>query len=312
MGDGHDHDKPDAHGHHHHFGDPETGDWRLWAAITVNGLLTLVQIVGGVLSGSLSLIADAIHNLSDAASLVIAFAARMIARRPSDETMTFGYQRIEIVAALINYTTLIVIGLWLAGEAFMRFIDPQPVDGWTVVIIAGVALVIDLATALLTWKLAKDSVNIRAAFLHNLADALGSVGVMLAGTLILLFGWTFVDPLVTLLIAGYILWLSFAEIRAVIRMLMLGSPQGIATTRVVDRIRAIEGVDDVHHTHLWQLDEKRNAVDAHVVIVDGAWHRADAIKARVKEMLAREFDIAHSTLELECSAHRCSGAPLVG
>ncbi|MGE0316057.1 MAG: cation diffusion facilitator family transporter [Lautropia sp.] len=302
-----------GHGHHHHgVGDPATGDWRLWAAVGVNGLLTLVQLVGGIVSGSLSLIADAVHNLSDAVSLVIAFVARRIARRPSDATMTFGYMRIEIVAALINYTTLIVIGAYLVFEAAMRFVEPRPVDGWTVVIIAGVALAVDLATALLTWTLSKESVNIRAAFLHNVADALGSVGVIVAGTLILLFDWRFVDPLVTLLIAGYILWMSFAEIGRVIRMLMLGTPPEMDAGHVVDRIRGIEGVDDVHHAHLWQLDERHNAVDAHVVIVDGAWHEADAIKARVKSMLATEFDIAHSTLELECSAHRCTGAPAVG
>ena len=132
--------------------------------------------------------------------------------------MTFGYARAEVVAALVNYTTLIVIGLYLAAEAVGRFFAPEPVDGWIVVWIAGAALVIDLVTALLTYSLSKSSVNIRAAFLHNVADALGSVAVIFAGTLILLYDWRLIDPAVTLMIAGYILWQSFAEIGGVIRI----------------------------------------------------------------------------------------------
>jgi len=150
-------------------------------AIIVNVGLTFAQIVGGIFSGSLSLIADALHNFSDAASLAIAAYARRIARRPSNAAMTFGYVRAEVVAALINYTTLIVIGLYLVYEAVMRFITPEPVEGWIVVGVAVVALVIDLATAFLTYAMSKESMNIRAAFVHNVADALGSVGVIVAG-----------------------------------------------------------------------------------------------------------------------------------
>ena len=125
--------------HHHHHIDPEDGDRRVALAVVVNLGLTVAQVIGGILSGSLALIADALHNFSDAISLIIAFGARKIARRPADADMTFGYGRAEVVAALINYTTLIVIGLYLLYEAAMRFIDPQGVDGWLVVIIAGIA-----------------------------------------------------------------------------------------------------------------------------------------------------------------------------
>ena len=210
----------------------------------------MVQVVGGILSGSLALIADALHNFSDAISLIIAFAARKIARRPADASMTFGYGRPEVVAALINYTTLIVIGLYLVYEAIMRFFDPQPVDGWLIVIIAGVALVVDAVTAALTYAMSKSSVNIRAAFLHNVADALGSIAVIVAGVAILLYDWRLIDPLVTLLIAGYILWQSFSEIGNVVRILMLGSPPDIDVNRVVDELNAIDGVASVHHVHL--------------------------------------------------------------
>ena len=297
-------------GHHHHV-DPEAGDRRIVAAVGVNLLLTVAQIVGGLLSGSLALIADAIHNLSDALALVIAFGARKIARRPADKAMTFGYARAEVVAALINYTTLSVIGVWLVYEGVSRLISPEGVDGWLVIWIAAIALVIDLITAALTYAMSKDSMNIRAAFLHNVSDALGSVGVIVAGVLILTFGWTWVDPVVTLAIAGYILWQSVTEIGPVIRLLMLGSPAEADADRIVADIRAVPGVADVHHVHLWMIDEGRTAVDAHVVVTEGDWGRADAIKAAVRTALAAH-DVSHATLEVECSRHACQDAQLFG
>ncbi|MBO6601695.1 MAG: cation transporter [Roseicyclus sp.] len=303
----HDH----AH-HHHHHADPSVGDWRLALAVGVNIGLTVVQVIGGVLSGSLALIADALHNLSDAMALIIAFVARRIARRPADADMTFGYGRAETVAALINYTTLILLGIYLAYEAVMRLFDPQEVAGWTVVIIAAVALVIDLATAALTYAMSKDSQNIRAAFLHNLADAAGSVGVIIAGTAILLFGWNIVDPIVTLIIAGYILWMSFAEIGGVIRILMLGSPPALQTRAVLNAIDEIDGVADVHHAHLWQMQEHEAALQAHIALRPGCWDRADAIKAQIKARLRQDFAISHVMLEMECAAHACTDAKAIG
>lgn len=301
-----------GHGHHHHHIDPAAGDRKVMAAIAVNMGLTLAQIVGGIVSGSLALIADALHNFSDAVALIIAFGARKIARRPRDANMTFGYGRAEVVAALINYTTLILIGLYLLYEAAMRFLDPQPVAGWMVVIVAGIALAVDLATALLTYRLSKDSVNIRAAFLHNVADALGSVAVIFAGTLILLYDWRLIDPLVTVLIAGYILWQSFAEIGPVIRILMLGSPADMENAQVEAAVRDVAGVADIHHVHLWQMDEHRTSLDAHLVIDAGRWNDADGIKAAVKAVLHDRFGIGHSTLELECARHACHDAPSCG
>ena len=299
-----------AHDHHHI--DPDAGARRVALAILVNLGLTVVQVVGGVLAGSLALIADALHNFSDAIALIIAFGARKIARRPPNAQMTFGYGRAEVVAALINYTTLIVIGLYLVYEAIVRFLDPQGVDGWLIVIIAGVALAIDAATALLTFSMAKSSMNIRAAFLHNVADALGSVAVIVAGTLILLYDWRLVDPLVTLMIAGYILWQSATEIGGVIRILMLGSPPDIATEDVVRCMRETAGVSDVHHAHLWLMQEHAPALDAHIVIDDGDWAKADAIKGAVKQRLQDQFGIAHTTLEMECFQHACDDPILIG
>lgn len=297
---------PHDHAHHAHHLDPDAGDRRVALAVGVNLALTLAQIVGGVLSGSVALIADAIHNLSDALTLVIALAARRIARRPADGQMTFGYARIEIVAALVNYTTLIVLGLWLICEAAARLIDPQPVEGWIVVALAGVALAIDLVTAALTFRLSKDSVNIRAAFLHNLADAASSVAVIVAGTLILLFGWWIVDPLATLAIAGYILWHAGREVGPVVRILMLGTPGDTRLAEVREAMAAVEGVAGVHHLHLWTIDEQRTSVEAHVVVAPEAHDRAPAILHAIKTQLADRFGIRHSTLEVERSGEGCA------
>lgn len=297
---------------HNHPIDPDVGDIRVFWAIIVNMGLTVAQVIGGLFSGSLALIADALHNFSDAISLIIAFAARKIARRPANAKMTFGYGRAEVVAALVNYTTLIIIGIYLAYEATMRFFQPAEIDGWLVVIIAVVALLVDVVTAMLTFTMSKSSVNIRAAFLHNVADALGSVAVIFAGTLILIYGWWWVDPAVTLLISGYILWQAFSEIGGVIKILMLAAPRELPTEHVLASLRAVDGVSDVHHLHLWQMQEHEAAIDAHLVIAQGRWGDADAIKAAAKSRLAEEFSIAHVTLETECSRHVCKQARTIG
>lgn len=247
--------------------------------------------MGGIFSGSLSLIADALHNFSDAASLVIAYGARRIARRPADTSMTFGYVRAEIVAALINYTTLTNVGLYLLYEAVMRFIQPEPIEGWTVVVVAGIALVVDIVTAMLTYAMSKSSMNIRAAFLHNVADALGSVGVIIAGTLILLYEWTWIDPAITLLIAGYILWQAFSEIGGSIRVLMLGTPVDVDIDRVVEDLRSVEGVVGVHHVHVWALDEGHNAFEAHLVVDSSSLLEMSRLKSRARSLLQERHGI---------------------
>jgi cobalt-zinc-cadmium efflux system protein len=298
--------------HHHHHVDPHDGDAKVFWAIMVNLGLTVAQIIGGIFAGSLALIADALHNFSDAISLIIAFVARKIARRPADKSMTFGYGRAEVVAALINYTTLIVIGLYLAYEAVMRFFDPQPVDGWLIVIIAGIALVVDLVTAMLTFAMSKTSVNIRAAFLHNVADALGSVAVIFAGTLILLYDWRLIDPAVTLLIAGYILWQSFAEIGGVIRILMLGAPEDVDLDAVIETMRQTEGVTDVHHVHFWHMQEHQSALSAHLVLDLNEMEAAGWVCDGLKKQLNDQFNIAHVTLEIETHTEPCTDAQLIG
>ncbi|SFH31730.1 cobalt-zinc-cadmium efflux system protein [Palleronia marisminoris] len=300
---------PHDHGNAHM--DPESGDRRVSIAIWANALLTVAQIVGGILSGSLALIADALHNFSDMASLVIAFVARKIARRPADERMTFGYGRIEIVAALINYTTLILVGVYLIYEGAMRFIEPTEVTGWMVVILGAVALAVDSLTAWLTWSMQKGSVNIRALFLHNLSDALASVAVIVGGTLIILYDVTWVDPAITIGIALYILYLALTEIGGPIRTLMLGSPPDMDCMDVIDAMRRIEGVADVHHVHVWQMQEREAALDCHVVLDEEGWERIEATKATLKNEL-KDFGITHSSLEFEHIDHAHQEAQTFG
>ncbi|ASP23405.1 cadmium, cobalt and zinc/H(+)-K(+) antiporter (plasmid) [Antarctobacter heliothermus] len=301
---------PHDHGHAHI--DPNSGDRRVAIAIWANGLLTVAQVVGGIFSGSLALIADALHNFSDMASLVIAFAARKIARRPADERMTFGYGRVEIVAALINYTTLIVIGFYLIYEGSMRMIDPPEVMGWTVVILGGIALVVDTLTAILTYSMQKGSVNIRALFLHNLSDALASLAVIIGGSLIILYDMRWVDPAITIGIALYILYLSFTEIGGPIRTLMLGSPPDVDGNDVVRAIQGVEGVVDVHHVHLWQMQEHAAALDCHIVVERERMGETDKIKENVKSVLHERFSIEHSTLEFEASDNAHQEAQVFG
>ncbi|RAR57097.1 MULTISPECIES: cation diffusion facilitator family transporter [Halomonadaceae] len=301
-----------GHHHDHPHIDPTSGDRRVSIAIWANGILTIAQIVGGILAGSLSLIADALHNFSDMAALVIAFAARKIARRPPDSQMTFGYGRIEVVAALINYTTLIIVGIYLIYEGAMRMIDPPEIKGWIVVITGIVALLVDALTALLTWSMQKHSVNIRALFLHNLSDAFASIAVIIGGSLILLYDMRWVDPAITIGIALYILYLAFTEIGGPVRTLMLGSPPDIDGQSVIEALRDVQGVEDVHHVHLWQMQENTAALDCHVVITEAGWRQLEAIKVNIKAQLKARFGIGHSSLEFEHIDHAHQDANLFG
>ena len=287
------------HGHSH------GGDKRLLGAVLVNVLLTVAQVVGGVLSGSLSLVADALHNLSDAASLGIALVARRVGRRPADSRRTFGYRRAEVIGALINLTTLIIVGLYLIYEAGARYFNPQPIKGWVVVWVAGIALVIDIATAVLTYRLSKGSLNVRAAFVHNVSDALASVAVIVAGTLILLYDWYWADVAATVLISAYVLYQGVTMMRDTVRILLEGVPPDIRLEEVASALAEIPGVHGVHHLHVWQLDETHRALEAHVVVKDDAID-AVTLKAAARRILMERFRIGHSTLELELPGERVS------
>ena len=285
MGQGHDH------------GTESMNDGRLAAAVAVNVLLTLAQIIGGVVSGSLSLIADALHNLNDAASLGLALFARKISRRPADKLMTFGYGRAEIVAALINLTTLVIVGLYLIYEAVNRFLDPQPIDGWIVIWVAGIALAIDIVTAVLVYAQSKTSLNIKAAFLHNVSDAMASVGVIGAGLLIIFYDLYVADLVITLVISAYVLWQGFSLLPRTIRLLMGATPDDLEFDRIVAAVQAVPGVRDLHHVHVWSLDEHNRSLEAHIVPEAASLKAFEQVKAAVRAVLETEFSIAHATLE---------------
>lgn len=281
------------HGHSHAI---PSGDGAIAWAVVINLALTAAQIFGGLLADSTALIADGVHNLSDALALVLAFGARRLARRAATPDMSYGWGRAEIVAAFVNYLALIVLSVWLAIEAFGRLANPPEVQALWVVALATLALVVDLGTAALVWRMSKDSVNIRAAFLHNLADAGVSVAVIGGGVLIWLFGWQIADPILTLLISAVILWHLAPEIVPVCRMLMLASPPGCDPAKVMASLRDLPGVQDAHHLHLWQIDEKRRAASVHLVIAGTDFH---AVTRQAKAMLKRQFDIGHATVEVE-------------
>ena len=287
-----------GHHHHHHHHKPQNQSGLL-VAVGINILLTLAQVVGGIISGSLALVADALHNLSDSAALGIAIFARKISQKPADEFKTFGYQRAEVIAALINLTLLITISFYLIYEAIWRIAEPQAITGWIVVVVAGVALIVDTVTALITYKLSKDSINMKAAFLHNLSDALASVGVIIAGTLILLHEWYWVDTVITFFIAGFVLWQSLALFPKTIHILMEGTPGDLSSADIKRSIEATAGVEGIHHLHVWSLDEHRVALEAHVVVTTDKLKEVELIKDKLKETLNKKFSIVHSMLEFE-------------
>lgn len=286
-------------GHSHHHDTGRLGDGRLVGGIVVNALLTAVQIVGGVLSGSLALVADALHNLNDAAALGLALYARRVARRPPDSVRTFGYRRAEVIGALVNTVTLVIVGIYLVVEAVTRFLEPEPVDGRIVILVATAALVVDVATALLMRALAHGSLNARAAFVHNVADALGSLGVIVVGALILAFGWTWTDLVATVLIAGYILVQGLPLLRASVRILMDSVPPDLELAEVAAAMQEIRGVVDVHHLHVRQMDEHRASLEAHVTLADPDAGDGDRIKKELRRLLSDRFGVRHATLELE-------------
>ena len=288
-------------GLHDHHTSYKEGDWRLIFSVTINVALTVAQVIGGIISGSLSLIADALHNLSDAGALLLAFIARKIGRKSADYENTYGYARAEVIGALINLVTLIIIGLYLVYEAVWRLFIPEIITGWMVVIIASIALVIDVATALLTYVMSKESLNVKAAFLHNISDALASVGVIIAGVLIINYDLFIADTIITLLIAGYVLYQGLSMLPRVIRILMQGTPPDIDIETIIKEVEKIKQVVNMHHVHIWELDEHERALEAHVIVNTSDVVCVDKIKHEIKSILHKNFHIAHSTLEFEFS-----------
>jgi cobalt-zinc-cadmium efflux system protein len=286
--------------HNHSHVDESMSDRRLVFSLVLNLLLTVVEIIAGIFAGSLALVADAVHNLSDCGTFIIAIIARRIGRRPSDDLRTFGYRRAEIIGALINLTVLVVTSVFLIYEAIERFFTPEPVIGWIVVAAASVALAVNMSTASLLYALSRGNMNVRAAYLHNLGDSFSSLGVIVSGLAIVWFGAVWADSLITLIVSAYILWSSIPDIRRSIHILMEGAPADVNTDELMTTMHSVEGVTEIHHLHLWELDEHNRALEAHVVVEATHLDRWVEIKQQLKLCLGERFDIHHSTLELEC------------
>jgi cobalt-zinc-cadmium efflux system protein len=286
-------------------------DVRLLWAVVLNQLLTVAEVAAGILSGSVALLSDAAHNFNDANALLIAYIARRVSRRRSNARYTFGYRRAEMIGAMINLTLLGVAGIYLVFEGVWRIFEPEPIESSLMAAASIVALVVDVGTALLLWSMSHGSLNVRAAFIHNLVDALGSLAVLIGAGAIYWFGWLWVDPALTLLIAGYILWQVYAMLPQAIHVLMVGAPNDLDLDFLAERLTAVDGVENVHHIHVWQLDERHRALEAHVVIATGQSANLEAIKQHVKAVLEDQFAIRHSTLEMELAGENgnCVGEP---
>jgi cobalt-zinc-cadmium efflux system protein len=277
----------------------DVSDSRLLWSVVINQLLTLGQAAAGVISGSVALLSDAAHNFNDANALLIAYVARRVSRREANARYTFGYRRAELIGALINLTLLAAVGLYLVYEGISRIFQPTEILGWLMAAAAALAIVVDVVTALLLWSMRRGSINVRAAFIHNMVDVLGSVAVLFGAGAIIWLDWTWVDPALTLLIAGYVLWQVAVMFPQATHVLMEGAPEGMDLDQLVECAQAIEGVTQVHHLHVWQLDEQHRALEAHVVVEDHDLNHLERIKAAVKQCLAEKFGIEHSTLEFE-------------
>lgn len=291
------------HNHRHDHG--YLGGKVFAVAVAINVFLTFVEIAVGVYAGSTAIIADALHNLNDAAALVIAWWARRMAARKADRLFTFGYGRAELVAAIINLTALIVLALSLANEAIMRFFSPQEVLGGAIAIASSVAIVVDLATAALLWNLSQGNLNLKAAFLHNLSDAAFSVAVLVGGLIVMQTGLDWIDPALTLVLAALMVVPSLKLLGQSARILMLGSPSNITPDALRETLMQIEGVEEVHHLHVWQIDEDTSSVEAHLRIADTAAETMSRILAEAQKLLKDRYQITHGTYQLEPPQAKC-------
>ncbi len=274
-------------------------DYTLVFAFLINILLSIFQIIGGILSGSLSLIADALHNFSDAITIGLGLFARIIGRRPADKIRSFGYKRAEMIAAFINVISLIIIGFFLIYEAILRFIEPSVISGKLVIIVASIALIVDLATTIITAYLSRESTNMKVVYLHNLTDTLASVAVIIGGFFILKYDMYWIDTFLTLLIALYILIQSFLLTPDILNFFMDGTPKGINIDQIKKKIEEIDLVIDMHDIHVWGIDEEQNALEAHVIVEVSELNEVEKLKYQIKEILDKSFNISHSTLEFE-------------
>lgn len=297
---GHHHD----HGHHH---GPATAKILRWSlVITVFYILLLV--VAGVRARSLALLSEAGHNVSDFLALLLSSVAVYLQQRPPTQTKTFGYHRAEVLAAFLNAASLVLISLLIFYEAIHRFYHPEPVQAKLMIWVALAGVVMNGTIALLLMRGGRD-LNVRSAIIHELGDTVSTAAVIAGGWIILVTGNTWIDPLLSLIIGGVILWSSVGIIRESLNILLEGIPRGMKLESIADEIKAIEGVRDVHDLHVWSIGSNAHALSAHVAIADIPPSESDKILAEIRLLLAQRFHIHHTTVQFEsivCEiAHGC-------
>ncbi|MFN2557070.1 MAG: cation diffusion facilitator family transporter [Nitriliruptorales bacterium] len=276
----------------------------LWLALVANGLFLLVELAGGLLFNSLALLADAAHMLSDVVALAIALVAQRLLTRPATAAHSYGLQRAEVLGAQVNGLVLLLASVWVTVEAVQRIGDGVDVAGDGLLVVASLGLIVNLGSVALIARVQGESLNLRAALLHLLADAVGSVGAMFAGAVIVLVGADWVDATVSIFIAALVLWSAWTLLREATHVLLEGTPRGLDVEEVEQALLAHPAVEAVHHLHAWSLASDLRALSAHVVISDEVTlHDAQMLGDELKFELARRFAIEHATLELEC--HVC-------
>lgn len=295
------------HPHHHHH---EVSGKNLLITIVLNIIITLSQIIGGVLSGSLALLSDAMHNFSDVLSLIIAYAANRLAARPNSEEHTFGYRRAEVLAALFNASVLIGIAIFLIIEAIEKSYRPEPIDSAWVIGLGLLSILLNTASVMLVKDDAHDNMNIKAAYLHLLTDVMTSVAVVLGGLLMYYFGMFWVDPLISMMIALYLIWASVALIKESGSVLMQFAPADIDLEALIESIKEEEKIKDVHHIHLWRLDDRHIHLEAHLDLDENITvESSNKIIDKLEEKLHDRFAIGHTTFQ--CEFERCDDKSVV-
>lgn len=283
---------------------------RLIISAGLNLATTLAQIIGGIASGSLSLISDALHNLSDTAALVISFFAVRLAKRKNTEAQTFGYKRAEILAALFNACVLVVVSIFLFKEAIARFAHPHPINSVLMLSVASVGLIANIVSVFLLKAHAHEDLNIRAAYVHLFSDFLSSIAVIIGACAIFVSKAYWIDPVLTILIGIYVLRQGYKIIEESMRILMQYVPRGINLREIQTQIEGIDGVKDIHHAHLWAVTERDIHFEAHInVSRDMPVSETCVLVKQVEEALKENFAITHVTLQVEFNA--CKGISLV-
>lgn len=278
--------------------------------VVLNFTITIAEFLGGIFSNSLALVSDAVHNLSDAVALLITYLTLKISKRESNQTHTFGYKRIQIIAALFNAVTLIAICIYLLYEAYQRFQNPEPIKSVPMFVVAFIGLVANLLSVFLLQKHSKENLNIRAAYLHLIGDTLSSIAVLIGGVLIYFFEVYWIDPLITVLISLYIIKETYSVLYETYNILMLSTPSNIEIGRVEEELVKITEIKGVHHVHIWKLTDKDIHFEAHLdVNKDLAVSESQGIIDFAQKMLKEQFGIGHSTFQLECN--RCDNKSLI-